>query len=50
MPGLLGSFIAPGAQGQPFGFASSMAVDDLGVELDEWVQMNSEAATDMSWE
>ena len=50
MPSLLGAFTPPDAQGQPFNFATGPpAAENLGVALDEWIQMNNGPTTSMSW-
>ncbi len=52
MPGLLSAFTPPDAQGQSFNFVRSpLTGENLGVSLDEWIQMtnNNGPATSMSW-
>ena len=47
MPGLLGVFTPPEAQGQTIDFRTSPEMDNMGIALDEWIQTNNNTGT--SW-
>ncbi|KAH6637281.1 hypothetical protein F5144DRAFT_570122 [Chaetomium tenue] len=42
MPGLLGTFTPPDAQGQTINLNYSPRLDDVGISLEEWIQTNDQ--------
>ncbi|GAB1313400.1 hypothetical protein MFIFM68171_03610 [Madurella fahalii] len=48
MPDLLGIFTPPDTQGQTFSFDARPRLDDMSLELDEWIHMSSGRGTNCS--